>query len=348
MMRGTLICFVLLTAALCCTASAQQAASPDPASKPIESSERTDLVVARISGQPVTENQVAEMIDQLAQQRRIPLDQAKQRNALLFKDALENLIAVTLLKEQARKQDVTVDRAAVDQQLQKMSQQFPSKEDFQKALANQGVTEAEVRKNIELSMGMQRVIDLAIKNIPGSTEEEIKTFYDGNPDKFNLPERVHAAHILLRADEKNTPEQKAEIKKRLEDIRTEIESKSITFADAAAKYSQDSSNAKKGGDLGSFGRGQMVKPFENAAFATPPGTLSPIVETQFGYHIIQVLELKPAGKASLEEAKSDIKQYLDQLAARKATQKYVDDLRAKATIETFMTQEEFVKRHPAD
>jgi len=241
---------------------------------------------------------------------------------------------------------VTIDKAKIDQQLQQLSQRYASAEEFQKAMAAQSLTESDLRRNIEESISLQEVIDRAVKDVPGATDAEIEKFYNDNPDKFAMPERVRAAHILLRVDAKSTPEQKAEIKKKLEGIRADIESKAITFGDAAAKYSQDPSNAQKGGDLGLFSRGQMVKPFEDAAFATKPGTLSPIVETQFGYHIIQVIESKPAGKASLEEAKPPIKQYLDQVAKQKALQKYVDELKAKATIEPFMTQEEFIKRHP--
>jgi peptidyl-prolyl cis-trans isomerase C len=337
---------VSIAAALCSTAAAQQGAPAAAPSTPAAQSEGTDLVVARVSGVPVTEKQVVSAIDQLASQTKMPLDQLQQRNDLLFKDAINNLVTAALLKNQARQQNVTVDKDKVDRQMQQIEKRFPSKEEFQKVMNSQGVTEADLRKNVEDSLGMQEVIDQAVKDVPGATDADIKKFYEDNPEKFQMPERVHAAHILLRVDPKGTPEQKAEIGKKLEGIRADIESKTITFADAAAKYSQDPSNAQKGGDLGFFARGQMVKPFEDAAFAAKPGTLSPVVETQFGYHLIQVIELKPAGMASLEDAKPAITRYLDQVIRRKATQKYVEDLKAKATIETFMTQEEFVKRHP--
>jgi peptidyl-prolyl cis-trans isomerase C len=344
MVRRIPMYLILLATVMCGTASAQQGATP-VASKPEVNEEETDLVVARVSGRPITEKQVVEVIDQLASQKRMSLDQLRERNTLLFKDAVDNLVTIALLKNQAQQQHVTVDKAAVDQQLQQISQRFSSREQFQKALAAQSITEADLRKNVEESITLQLVIDEAVKDVPGATEEDVKKFYDENPEKFEMQERVHAAHILLRVDAHSTPEQKAEIKKELEGIRADIESKAITFAEAAAKYSQDPSNAQKGGDLGFFTRGQMVKPFEEAAFTTQPGTLSPIVETQFGYHIIQVIEVKPAGKASLEEAKADVKRYLDQMDRRKASQKFVDELKAKATIEMFMTQDEFAKRH---
>jgi peptidyl-prolyl cis-trans isomerase C len=213
-------------------------------------------------------------------------------------------------------------------------------------MAGQGITEIELRNSIEDRMGLQQLMVQTTKDMPEATDEEITKFYGGNPGRFVTPEQVRAAHILLRVDPKSTPEQKAEIKKKLEEIRAEIESGAIPFADAAAKYSQDPSNAQKGGDLGYFPRGRMVRPFEDAAFGAKPGTISPVVETQFGYHILQVHELKPAGKQPLEEAKPSIRQYLNQQARQKAFQKYTEELKAKTTIETYMTAEEFAKRHP--
>lgn len=348
MIRQILIFLVTFSAVLCCAIPARQNTPATAASKSGVNEDEPDLVVVKVDGLPVTEKQVVAAIDQLANQKRMTLDQRKQRNAVLFQDAIEELIRVALIKNQARLQNITVDTAKVDEQLQQISKQFPSRDDFLKAIEAQGITETDLRKNIEESLGIQEVLNQVTRDVPATTEEEISKFYNDNPDKFMMPERVHAAHILLRTDPKNTSEENMEIKKKLEQIRAEIESKAITFADAAAKYSQDPSNAQKGGDLGFFTRGQMVKPIEEAAFTTIPGTLSPIVKTQFGYHLIQVIETRIAGKLPLEEAKPAISKHLNQIAKQNAAKKYIDALKAKAEIETYMTQEEFVKRHPAN
>lgn len=328
-------------------AYARQEKTPVPDTAPPQQSPRADLVVARVSGEPITEKQVLSAIDQLVKQKKVPPDKIQDRNTLLFKTALDNLVTAVVLKGEARQRKLAADPAKVDQQMQQISKNFPSQEQFQKAMADQGVTENQLRRSIEESLMLQQLWDQATGNVPDPTEEEISKYYEGNAEKFTFPEQVRAAHILLRTDPKNTPEEKAEIKKKLEGIRAEIESKAITFADAAAKYSEDPSNAQKGGDLGFFSRGRMVKPFEDAAFGTKPGTLSPVIETQFGYHIIEVSELRPERRLSLEEAKPPIKQILTQMAKQTAAQKYVSELRAKAQIETFMTAEEFGKRHPA-
>ncbi len=348
MMRRNPVYVAFILMLLCWPASARQNKPATPAQKqPAADAAASDLVVARVAGEPITEKQVLSAINTLAKQKVLPPDKQKERISIFFKDAVENLVTVAILKGKVKEQNITADPAKVDQQIQQFSKQFPSQADFQKMMASQGVTEADLRKSVEERLTVQQVLEQATKDVPGATDEEIGKFYEGNPDKFKAPEQVRASHILLRLDSKSTPEQKDEAKKKIEAIRAEIESKAITFAEAAEKYSQDPSNAQKGGDLGFFSRGRMVKPFEEAAFATKPGTLSTVVETQFGYHIIQVAELKPAGTVSLEESKPLIKQYLDQLARQKAAQKYMSELRAKANVETFMTLEEFSKRHPS-
>jgi parvulin-like peptidyl-prolyl isomerase len=340
----TWLCCVL--AALCCAAHAQEDKSAAPFSKPATAERESDLVVARVAGEPITEKQVLTAISLVARQKPLPPDRLKDRNTLLFKDALDSLITVAILKGEVKQRNIAVDPAKVDQQMQQISKQFPSREEFLKAMEGQGVTEAQLRNSIEDRMNLQLLMDQAAGNVPPATEEEIAAFYAENAGRFTTPEQVRASHILLTVDAKSTPEQKAEIKKKLEGIRAEIESKAITFDAAAAKYSLDPSNATKGGDLGLFPRGRMVKPFEDAAFAATPGTVSSVIESPFGYHILLVTERKPAGKQSLEEAKPSIRQFLHQLAKQKAFQKYAEELRAKTAIETYMTAEEFARRHP--
>jgi peptidyl-prolyl cis-trans isomerase C len=367
MIRRNLMCLLLLISALCYAIPAQQPATPaqpqtPPAQKqapavqppappasaptPAAADAGSDLVVVRVAGEPITEKQVLSAVNFLSRQKLPPPDAQQSRNVLLFNGAVENLTIELLLKKIAREQNVVADKSLVDQQMEALAKQFPTPEAYKKALASQGMTEEQLRKNVENSMSMQQVLNIAVKNVPQATDAEAQKFYDDNADKFPVPEQAHAAHILLLADPKGTDEQKAEIKKKIEGIRADIEAGKITFADAAKQFSQDPGSASNGGDLGFFPRGQMVKPFEEAAFSGKPGTLSGIIESQYGYHIIQTLEVKPAGKASLEEAKSSIKLYLDRTSKTKAIQQYTADLKAKAAIENFMTPEEFLKRHP--
>jgi parvulin-like peptidyl-prolyl isomerase len=334
MFRNLFIASMFVSAVLCLTASAQQDKPAPPATPqtpaqpapqpqaPVAESTESNVVVTRVSGEPITEKQILSAIQALAAQKiALTPDQEKQKNTILFKGALENLITTTVLKSQARKLNVTVDKAKVDQQMQQFAGRFPSPDEFQKAMAKQGLTEAEVRKNVEESLSMQELLDRAVKDVPEATDADIQKFYEVNQEKFRTAERAHIAQIFLKADPNSTPEQRVEIKSKLDAIRADIDSKNITFADAAAKYSQDPNTASKGGDLGFLSRGGKAKAVEDIVFGTTPGGMTPVIEDQSGCRLVQVIELKPAGAVSLEMAKPAIKQLLDQNAKQTAVQK---------------------------
>ena len=120
------------------------------------------------------------------------------------------------------------------------------------------------------------------------SDAEVRKFYDENADKFSANEQRSASHILIGFGVNPTPEKKLEAKAKTEGILAEIKKNPKSFEALAAKHSQDEGSAVKGGDLGSFGRGAMVKPFEDAAFSMKVNEVSDLVESEFGYHIIKV------------------------------------------------------------
>lgn len=152
-------------------------------------------------------------------------------------------------------------------------------------------------------------------------EQDYIKYYNNHNDDFFEPEMVRASHILIKksltdvnikADEKikkddkgDQEKRKNETKKRAEKVSEELE-KGANFEELAKKYSEDESNAKKGGDVGYFPRGRMLKEFEDAAFSLKISDLSGIVETNFGYHIIKVTDKKEAGAKPLNEVKDEI------------------------------------------
>ena len=280
----------------------------------------------------------------MAWQTNLTIEQSRQRNSMFFDAAIGNLITISLIKAQAHAMNIAVQDAEVDARLQQLAQIFPTPEDFRRSLAEQEMTEADLRNNLKESLLMQKVLDEASKDAVTVTDAMMEKFYADNPDRFDLQERAHAAHILLKIPPDATAAQKEEIRKRLERVRVEIAAEVITFAEAAAKYSQDENTASKGGDLGLMTRDAMSNHFANALFNTKPGTVSPALESQSGYHILKALELKPAERATLEEAKPALRQFLEQNARQSVLQKFVTELRNKATIEHFMTAEEFDRR----
>ncbi|MDO8300140.1 SurA N-terminal domain-containing protein [Lacisediminimonas sp.] len=154
-------------------------------------------------------------------------------------------------------------------------------------------------------------------------DADIKAYYDQNQQRYSTPEQRRASHILVAASKSAPAAEKSAAKdkaaKLLEQLRKSRDP--AEFARLAKANSQDPGSAEKGGDLGFFGPGMMVKPFEEAAFKLKPGEMSDLVESDFGYHIIKLTEAKPGGKMALEQVKADIAGDIKkQLAAKKFTE----------------------------
>lgn len=151
------------------------------------------------------------------------------------------------------------------------------------------------------------------------TEAEIVEYYESNKEKFAKAETAKASHILIDTEEKAN------------EIIKEIES-GKTFEDAAREYSSCPSK-DKGGDLGEFSKGQMVPEFEEAAFSMENGTISAPIETQFGYHIIKLIEKKDDGLKDLDEAKNEIRQILLGKKQQDAYLNRINQLKTKFNVE---------------
>lgn len=136
------------------------------------------------------------------------------------------------------------------------------------------------------------------------TDAQIQAYYNAHKGDYQTPERVHARHILLSITNKPKDEV-PKIKAQAEELDKQIKA-GANFADLAKKNSQDPGSAQKGGDLGWVSRGQMVKNFEDAVFTLKPNEISDVVTTEYGFHIIQVLEKQPAHLQTLDEVKPAI------------------------------------------
>lgn len=139
------------------------------------------------------------------------------------------------------------------------------------------------------------------------SEDDIRKYYEEKKDtRFTEPRQVRARHILLRVPPDATEKQKREAREKLEAWRREIVEQGADFAALAREHSEDPGSKEAGGELGWFGEGRMVKPFEKAAFALSPGEVSQVVETPFGLHLIQVEEVRDARVRPLEEVREEI------------------------------------------
>lgn len=227
------------------------------------------------------ENKVLAVVDgrEITQSDVFHLIQSIGQNAAAFQN------------EQGQKQ--LVDELVMQELLYSdaLKQGYDQDEEFNRAVED-------MKKSLLKQYAMKKLFD----NVTAS-EEEIKDYYEQHPTSFTSPEKATANHILVDTLEE------------AERIAGEIK-EGLDFKEAAKKYSNCPSSSQ-GGSLGAFGRGQMVPEFENATFSMTPGTISEPVKTQFGYHLIQLESLTPAGTMPFESVKAQVKEQL-LLAKRQA------------------------------
>lgn len=247
------------------------------------------------------------------------------------KQILESLISQELLYQASKKNKINVDQKITDEKFDAIKKRFKTEEEFKEAIAKMGVTEAIIRMQLEKGLAIDELLKTKVVKDIEVTDEETRKYYDEHLDQFKQAEQVKASHILIKVEPTATDEQKAEARKKIETVQGKLK-KGDDFAAVAKEYSEGPSNGR-GGDLGFFQRGQMVKPFEDAAFTMEADQVSEVVETQFGYHIIKVFEKKQESTAPYSEVKDQLKEHLKQQKTRQIVEEYVEGLRKKAKIE---------------
>ena len=151
--------------------------------------------------------------------------------------------------------------------------------------------------------------------------QDIQRYYEDNEQQYKQPEQVRASHILLKTEGKDD----AAVKKQAEDIAKKAKA-GADFAELAKKFSEDDSNASKGGDLDFFGKGAMVPEFDTVVFAMQPGQISDVVKTQFGYHVIKLTEKRAASQRQLAEVQPQIEDQIKWQRAQEQAQRTADDV----------------------
>jgi peptidyl-prolyl cis-trans isomerase C len=288
-------------------------------------------VLAKVNGVAITQGERDQTAQEMLSRGRMSQQGSPDMLPKIEAAALEQIINVELLYQKGQKLKIGGLDKKVDDKLAQMRAQFPSPADFEKALTSANLTEKQfkafTRKNIVIDNLLQKEVLGKIS----VSEADAKKFYDENQDKFKAPEQTRASHVLITVDQKATPEEKKKAKEKADAIKKRVAA-GEDFA-AVAKAESKCPSAAKGGDLGYFGKGQMVPAFEEAAFALKPGQISEVVETQFGYHIIKVTDRKQAETVKFNDVKDKIKDYLKNQQAQKPMADYVENLRKQAKIE---------------
>jgi foldase protein PrsA len=236
------------------------------------------------------------------------------------RQALNQMVQQDLIDQYARDKKVDVSDAEIDKKLTETKARFPAGQ-FEQILKQQGLSEADVRQILKQQIVLEKAVGSQVK----VSDADIKAYFDKNHQLFDKPEQVKARHVLV-ADAKTAQTVLAKLK---------ADPSDANWATVAKQYSTDPSSKDKGGDLGYIGRGQMVPAFQDAAFSAKVGQIVGPVHSQFGYHVIQVEDRKPAHKATLASAHDQIKTQLTQQQQSQAIPVFLQSLRASAKIDVY-------------
>ena len=309
------------------TAAGSQATPASPA-KPVPA--QIPEVVARVNGEAISKADFDRAVTNLEARAGGPIP-AEQRDQVL-RGVLDQIVGYTVLVQEGRARNVTVPDSEVDARIAQVRGQFPSEEEFTKMLAERKLTLDEVKSDVRRDLTITKLIDAEIASKIAVTPEQVNDFYAKNPDQFKQGESVRASHILISVPKGADAAAKAQARAKAETVLKDAKG-GKDFAALAKEHSADPGSAANGGDLGFFQQGQMVGPFNDAAFTLSPGTISDLVETEFGFHIIKVIEKKEGRTIPLEEVKPQVEQYLERLNRQQQTDAFVNGLKARGKIE---------------
>ena len=302
--------------------------------RPAEPAPPSSDVVVEVNGHKLMQSELDIRVTQaIAAQRmgQLPPEMLARFRDDLEPKMIEGFISKILLESDARQQDAKILEKDIDDALSTIKANFPDEAAFAAALQQNETTEPLLRADIEAEMRIKQVIDKCVVNLPKITDRDIKEFYDKEKANFARGETVHARHVLVACADTASKETKAEKKALAEKIRKKIVDGS-DFASVAREQSDCPSGKSDGGDLGTFGRGRMAKEFENAAFTQKVDKIGPIVMTEFGYHIIEVLAHNAPSTVPLEEVTERIAEYLTSQRDQEAILKHIETLKKTARI----------------
>ena len=321
-------CLLVLMLAAGCGASPPEAPAEPPApATPAVDAVPAELpeVVARVDAYTITR-------DELERAVRSAEIQAGQALPTPFRDSvyravLDRLVAFHLLLQESERRDIVVDDAAVEARIDAIRSGFPDDRAFEAQLDGWNTSLPVLRGEARRDLLVERVLESAVLAGIEIDPASVRAFYEQHPAQFTERGGVRARHILIGVSPDAAEPDKAEARERARRLRRDAENGG-DFEALAREHSDDPGSAANGGDLGLVVEGRTVPAFENVLFALEPGELSDVVETPFGFHIIQLVERQDDRLVPFDEASGPIRDLLLQQEQQARIAAFIDELRA--------------------
>ncbi len=287
-------------------------------------------VVARVNDTPITADELERAVRSAEIQAGQPLP--AQFRDQVYRSVLDQLVSFHLLLQESETLSLTVNEADLEQRIEGMRANFPDEEAFQAQLSNWETTLDAVREETRRDMQVEQVIASQVVPDVDIDADTARAFYDEHPEQFTRPGGREARHLLIGVSPNASDDDKDEARTRATELRQQVLD-GADFAELARTQSEDPGSAENGGSIGLVVPGQTVPPFEQALFALEEGETSDVVETPFGFHVIQMTGLQEPQLVSFEETSLEIQQFLAAQEQQARTEAFLQSLRDKSTVE---------------
>jgi parvulin-like peptidyl-prolyl isomerase len=301
---------------------------------PISSSEAVvDRIVAVVNQEIITLSEVEKWIGPLQGEVQAE-DRLKRREQVheVCRKVLDKLIEEKLVDQEVKRAGVKVTSKEVEGALEEIKRRnTTTQEDLEMALAKEGLTPEAFKKQIEKRLQRMKLVNWAVKVESKAGEKELKDFYQKNIDRYRINESYRPSHILFIIPKEATPEEIREIRKKCQKVLEKIKG-GEDFGEMALLFSEDPSS-KDRGDLGYFKKGELLPALEKEALRLQVGGMSGIIRTDFGFHLIKLLDRKGGRPPSFEEIKEKVEADYYENEREKSFQQFLNTLKEKSVIE---------------
>jgi parvulin-like peptidyl-prolyl isomerase len=293
-----------------------------------------DRVVAVVNDEVITLSEVDRMIDPFVKEAVRAEDRLERKEQLnrIRRQALDTLIEEKLIDYEIKKAGVKVTPREVEAVLDDIKKQNKAtQEDLERALAKEGITFEQYKTQIEKRVLRTKLVQWSVKVEPKASEKQLRDFYQQNVERYRTPETFRPAHILFGIPKEAPPEKVQEVRKKCQEVLDRIR-KGEDFGEMALLYSQDPS-AKDRGDLGYFKKGELLPAFEKELNRLRVGEVGGIIRTEFGFHLIKLLDRRGGTPMPFEEAKARVEREYSQSEMERAVRQFITSLKEKSVID---------------
>jgi parvulin-like peptidyl-prolyl isomerase len=291
-----------------------------------------EILVASVNGTGITQQRLERGFEEDLRQRKMNLLQIRnpQRMKDMRRAVLDNLIEQELFWQEAQKTGVVATPEEVDAAYKATVAKFKSEQMFEARIRAEGYTPESYRELVKRQVSASNYIGGVLAKAVVVSDEEVHRFYKDNPDKFHRPEQVHVRHIMLKVAKQAGEAERAEKRARMEEILKQARA-GADFDQLARRYSE-APTKQWGGEMDPFGRGQVAKPLEDAAFALAPGEFSDVLSMPEGFQILKLESRSEELTVSEEAARERVRNYLQQIKAKQVLAKEVERLRSEGDV----------------